>query len=201
MIGGFNEHSAEVHCFVERAAEAGAVKLAQKAGLGYEDARAELRTRFRRRLSVGGWRDFYAHLCARIPYINPSPAAEAKLLAQRREVDYRWAQKRAAVHQRRLGEGEALAHRAGSGRGMAMNSGNFEEGGAAATQAACPGTLLRSIGAGKFSCAPAGIRTRTLAGQRRSSPCSCRARRTSNPAPRHARTPYWAAPSTMPISF
>ena len=121
--------------FVERAAEAGAVKLAQKAGLGYEDARAELRTRFRRRLSVGGWRDFYAHLCARIPYINPSPAAEAKLLAQRREVDYRWAQKRAAVHQRRLGEGEAQAHRAGSGRGMAMSSRDNEKGSAAATQA------------------------------------------------------------------
>ena len=109
--------------------------MAQKAGMGYEDARAELRTRFRKRLSVGGWRDFYAHLCARIPYINPSPAAEAKLLAQRREVDYRWAQKRAAVHQRRLGEGEALAHRAGSGRGMAMSSGDNEKGSAAATQA------------------------------------------------------------------
>ena len=135
VIGGFNEHSAEVHCFVERAAEAGAVKLAQKAGLRYEDARAELRTRFRRRLSVGGWRDFYAHLCARIPYINPSPAAEAKLLAQRREVDYRWAQRRAAVHQRRLGEGEALAHRAGSGRGRAKNSEGIEQGSAAAAQA------------------------------------------------------------------
>ena len=122
MIGGFNEHSAEVHCFVERAAEAGAVKLAQKAGLGYEEARAELRTRFRRRLSVGGWRDFYAHLCARIPYINPSPAAEAKLLAQRREVDYRWAQKRAAVHQRRLGEGEL------------WSPGSFGHGGATGTQ-------------------------------------------------------------------
>ena len=78
---------------------------------------------------------FYAHLCARIPYINPSPAAEAKLLAQRREVDCRWAQKRAAVHQRRLGEGEALAHRAGSGRGMAMSSRDNEKGSAAATQA------------------------------------------------------------------
>ena len=76
----------------------------------------------RQRLATGAWRDFHTHLLARLPYINPTPAAEAKLLAQRAEHDRLWQEKRTAVHQRRLGEGEALAARAGSGRGTAATN-------------------------------------------------------------------------------
>ena len=83
VLGGFNEHSAEVHCFVERAAAAGAAKVAATAGLDFDDARAALRKRFRQKLAVGAWRDLHTHLLARLPYVNPTPAAEAKLLAQR----------------------------------------------------------------------------------------------------------------------
>ena len=82
VIGGFNEHSAEVHCFVERAAAAGAAAVVAEEGLAYEDVRAALRKRYRQRLATGAWRDFHTHLLARLPYINPTPAAEAKLLAQ-----------------------------------------------------------------------------------------------------------------------
>ena len=76
-------------------------------------------------------------MLARLPYINPTPAAEAKLLAQRAEHDRLWQEKRAAVHQRRLGEGEALAARAGSGRGVtADNCMAVETGGIAMGQQA-----------------------------------------------------------------
>ena len=51
VLGGFNEHSAEVHCFVERAAAAGAAKVAATAGLDFDDARAALRKRFRQKLA------------------------------------------------------------------------------------------------------------------------------------------------------
>ena len=72
---------------------------------------------------MGAWRDLHTHLLARLPYVNPTPAAEAKLLVQRAEFDRLWMEKRMAVQQRRLGEGEALAARAGSGRGQpAANS-------------------------------------------------------------------------------
>ena len=74
---------------------------------------------------------------ARLPYVDPTPAAEAKLQAQRAEFDRLWAEKRVAVHQRRLGEGEALAARAGSGRGCAKGkSADMRAGSSAAAQQA-----------------------------------------------------------------
>ena len=135
VLGGFNEHSAEVHCFVERAAAAGAAKVAATAGLDFDDARAALRKRFRQKLAVGAWRDLHTHLLARLPYVNPTPAAEAKLLVQRAEFDRLWMEKRMAVQQRRLGEGEALAARAGSGRGAPANCADVQFGTTAANQA------------------------------------------------------------------
>ena len=136
VLGGFNEHSAEVHCFVERAAAAGAAKVAATAGLDFDDARAALRKRFRQKLAVGAWRDLHTHLLARLPYVNPTPVAEAKLLVQRAEFDRLWMEKRMAVQQRRLGEGEALAARAGSGRGTAAaDCTDKRMGGTAASQA------------------------------------------------------------------
>ena len=134
VIGGFNEHSAEVHCFVERAAAAGAAAVVAEEGLAYEDVRAALRKRYRQRLATGAWRDFHTHLLARLPYINPTPAAEAKLLAQRAEHDRLWQEKRAAVHQRRLGEGEALVARAGSGRGQPAANGAYDKSGSKSTE-------------------------------------------------------------------
>ena len=101
---------------------AGAAKVAATAGLDFDDARAALRKRFRQKLAVGAWRDLHTHLLARLPYVNPTPAAEAKLLAQRAEFDRLWMEKRMAVQQRRLGEGEALAARARAGRGAAAGT-------------------------------------------------------------------------------
>ena len=117
VLGGFCEHSAEVHRFVERAVAAGAAEMERVEGVEVGEAKAALRARFRRRLAVGAWRDFHSHLHARVPYINPSPAAEAKLLARRAEEERAWLDKRLAVRHRRLDEGESLAHRAGAGRG------------------------------------------------------------------------------------
>ena len=148
VLGGFNEHSAEVHCFVERAAAAGAAKVAATAGLDFDDARAALRKRFRQKLAVGAWRDLHTHLLARLPYVNPTPAAEAKLLAQRAEFDRLWMEKRMAVQQRRLGEGEALAARAGSGRGAAAGTGGNVGGGTAAASQATA-FLEEVLGAGR----------------------------------------------------
>ena len=101
VLGGFNEHSAEVHRFVERAARAGAEALVKEKGGGLEEARAALRMRYRRRLAVGAWRDLHNHIHARIRYVNPSPAAEAKLVAQRAREDLRWQVTRLAVRHRR----------------------------------------------------------------------------------------------------
>ena len=97
-----------------------------------EEARAALRMRYRRRLAVGAWRDLHNHIHTRIPYVNPSPAAEAKLVAQRARDDLRWQEKRLAVRHRRLDEGEALAHRAGAGRGSGpvLGDGGLSSGGA-----------------------------------------------------------------------
>ena len=100
-----------------------------------DDARAALRKRFRQKLAVGAWRDLHTHLLARLPYVNPTPVAEAKLLVQRAEFDRLWMEKRMAVQQRRLGEGEALAARAGSGRGTPANCANVQFGTTAANQA------------------------------------------------------------------
>ena len=121
---------------LERAAAAGAAKVAATAGLDFDDARAALRKRYRQKLAVGAWRDLHTHLLARLPYVNPTPAAEAKLLAQRAEFDRLWMEKRMAVQQRRLGEGEALAARARAGRGAAAGTGGDVSGGAAAASQA-----------------------------------------------------------------
>ena len=158
VLGGFNEHSAEVHCFVERAAAAGAAKVAATAGLDFDDARAALRKRFRQKLAVGAWRDLHTHLLARLPYVNPTPAAEAKLLAQRAEFDRLWMEKRMAVQQRRLGEGEALAARARAGRGAAAGTGGNVGGGTAAASQATA-FLEEVLGAGRGAAGDGEART------------------------------------------
>ena len=82
--------------------------------------------------------------------VNPSPAAEAKLIAQRAREDMRWQEKRLAVRHRRLDEGEALAHRAGAGRGSGpvLGSGGLLSGGAVGRSAAT--AFLESVlGSGK----------------------------------------------------
>ena len=70
MIGGFNEHCATVHQFVELAATAEACKVADVEGLEFEDAKAQLRRRYRQRLSLGAWRDLHTHVAKRIRFIN-----------------------------------------------------------------------------------------------------------------------------------
>ena len=111
-------------------------------------SRAALRKRFRQKLAVGAWRDLHTHLLARLPYVNPTPAAEAKLLAQRAEFDRLWMEKRMAVQQRRLGEGEALAARARAGRGAAAGTGGNVGGGTAAASQATA-FLEEVLGAGR----------------------------------------------------
>ena len=62
VVGGFNEHSAEVHRFVENAATTGASKMAMAGEMAFADARAKLRKEFRQRLSVGAWNDMFTHI-------------------------------------------------------------------------------------------------------------------------------------------
>ena len=57
VIGGFNEHSAEVHRFIENAATAGASRVADANEETVADARARLRKQFRQRMSIGAWKD------------------------------------------------------------------------------------------------------------------------------------------------
>ena len=83
VVGGFNEHSAEVHRFVENAATTGASKMAMAGEMAFADARAKLRKEFRQRLSVGAWNDMFTHIFKRVRFINPTPAAEAKLLGEK----------------------------------------------------------------------------------------------------------------------
>ena len=71
--------------------------------------------------SIGAWRDFNAYIVARLPYINPSPGAEAILLEQRARADTDWAEKLAAKQREKLRvEGEGLASSARAGRGTAV---------------------------------------------------------------------------------
>ena len=51
--------------------------------MAFADARAKLRKEFRQRLSVGAWNDMFTHIFKRGRFINPTPAAEAKLLGEK----------------------------------------------------------------------------------------------------------------------
>ena len=125
VIGGFNEHSAEVHRFIENAATAGASR-----GTGAEgtvaDVQAQLRKQFRQQMSIGAWKDLHTHILRRVAHINPTPAAEAKMLREKMDQNRCFREKRVAVARRRLDEGEALGGRATAGRGRASgeNSGS-----------------------------------------------------------------------------
>ena len=113
MVGGFNEHSAEVHRFVENAATTGASKMAMAGEMAFADARAKLRKEFRQRLSVGAWNDMFTHIFKRVRFINPTPAAEAKLLGEKMARNAEFREVRAQAIKRRLDEGEAIdLHRA-----------------------------------------------------------------------------------------
>ena len=118
VLGGFNEHSAEVHRFIENAATAGASR-----GTGAEgtvaDVQAQLRKQFRQQMSVGAWKDLHTHILRRVAHINPTPAAEAKMLREKVDQNRCFREKRVAVARRRLDEGEALGGRATAGRGRA----------------------------------------------------------------------------------
>ena len=48
-----------------------------------QPAAAKLRKEFRQRLSVGAWNDMFTHIFKRERFINPTPAAEAKLLGEK----------------------------------------------------------------------------------------------------------------------
>ena len=124
VVGGFNEHSAEVHRFVENAATTGASKMAMAGEMAFADARAKLRKEFRQRLSVGAWNDMFTHIFKRERFINPTPAAEAKLLGEKMARNAAFREVRAQAIKRRLDEGEALGSRAAAGRGRAEGGGS-----------------------------------------------------------------------------
>ena len=131
VVGGFNEHSAEVHRFVENAATTGASKMAMAGEMAFADARAKLRKEFRQRLSVGAWNDMFTHIFKRERFINPTPAAEAKLLGEKVARNAAFREVRVQAIKRRLDEGEALGSRAAAGRGTAAGEGsqaNVEDG-------------------------------------------------------------------------
>ena len=78
----------------------------------FADARAKLRKEFRQRLSVGAWNDMFTHIFKRERFINPTPAAEAKLLGEKMARNAAFREVRAQAIKRRLDEGEALGSRA-----------------------------------------------------------------------------------------
>ena len=107
-----------MHRFIENAATAGASR-----GTGAEgtvaDVQAQLRKQFRQQMSVGAWKDLHTHILRRVAHINPTPAAEAKMLREKVDQNRCFREKRVAVARRRLDEGEALGGRATAGRGRA----------------------------------------------------------------------------------
>ena len=109
--------------FVENAATAGASKMAMAGEMAFADARAKLRKEFRQRLSVGAWNDMFTHIFKRERFINPTPAAEAKLLGEKMARNAEFREVRAQAIKRRLDEGEALGSRAAAGRGKAEGEG------------------------------------------------------------------------------
>ena len=126
VIGGFNEHSAEVHRFIENAATAGASRGTGAEGTVADVQQAQLRKQFRQQMSVGAWKDLHTHILRRVAHINPTPAAEAKMLREKVDQNRCFREKRVAVARRRLDEGEALGGRAAAGRGRARGE-NSEE--------------------------------------------------------------------------
>ena len=121
MIGGFCEHGAEVHRLLERAVVAKVRRADTERGEDPRGYGARVREKWRQELSIGAWRDFNAYIVARLPYINPSPGAEAILLEQRARADTDWAEKLAAKQREKLrAEGEGLASSARAGRGTAV---------------------------------------------------------------------------------
>ena len=91
--------------------------------MAFADARAKLRKEFRQRLSVGAWNDMFTHIFKRERFINPTPAAEAKLLGEKMTRNAAFREVRAQAIKRRLDEGEALGSRAAAGRGTAEGEG------------------------------------------------------------------------------
>ena len=149
VIGGFCEHGAEVHRLLERAVVAKVQRADTERGEDPRGYGARVREKWRQELSIGAWRDFNAYIVARLPYINPSPGAEAILLEQRARADTDWAEKLAAKQREKLRvEGEGLASSARAGRGTAVEDavsrrldpmaqkGGVAEAAAAATRAA-----------------------------------------------------------------
>ena len=70
-------------------------------------------------MSIGAWKDLHTHILRRVAHINPTPAAEAKMLREKVDQNRCFREKRVAVARRRLDEGEALGGRAAAGRGRA----------------------------------------------------------------------------------
>ena len=79
--------------------------------MAFADARAKLRKEFRQRLSVGAWNDMFTHIFKRERFINPTPAAEAKLLGEK-------VARNAALLPRGAGAGDQAAARRGRGVGQ-----------------------------------------------------------------------------------
>ena len=77
---------------------------------------------FRELLSVGAWKDMHTHVLRRVAHINPTPAAEAKMLREKADQNRCFREMRLAVARRRLDEGEALGGRTTAGRGACSTS-------------------------------------------------------------------------------
>eukprot|EP00935_MAST-01C_sp_MAST-1C-sp1_P000586 g586.t1 len=98
--------------------------MAMAGEMAFADARAKLRKEFRQRLSVGAWNDMFTHIFKRERFINPTPAAEAKLLGEKVARNAAFREVRVQAIKRRLDEGcEALGSRAAAGRGKAEGEG------------------------------------------------------------------------------
>ena len=68
----------------------------------------------------------FTHIFKRERFINPTPAAEAKLLGEKMARNAEFREVRAQAIKRRLDEGEALGSRAAAGRGTAAGVGSGE---------------------------------------------------------------------------
>ena len=68
----------------------------------------------------------FTHIFKRERFINPTPAAEAKLLGEKMARNAAFREVRAQAIKRRLDEGEALGSRAAAGRGTAAGVGSGE---------------------------------------------------------------------------
>ena len=68
----------------------------------------------------------FTHIFKRERFINPTPAAEAKMLGEKMARNAAFREVRAQAIKRRLDEGEALGSRAAAGRGTAAGVGSGE---------------------------------------------------------------------------